>query len=464
MAQRSVEVQFSTKVSQQILQRTVRELVLIGNRMGGTNSGDQAVRMISTRFKEYGLSVEILESPERLTYTHHQWKLKVESPKRLRGLIQNEWLAGFSPSVSETVCELKYIRPGALTLDSVRNRAVLINVPLTHELYEELSNAGIRCILHYSVVNSEAYMHGAMITQLTPSQSNKVPVYNISRFAGERLRQELEYGTPITLRYSSKTVIRYGNSKTVIATLKGKSSQYYIVCAHGDSDSGGPGADDNASGVAGILEVARILSAMVRMKLIQPPVYTLRFIIWGTEYVSASDFVKKRDYELDQIRGVINVDQIGIGRPRYCVYFEGNDVPFNEHLLRVFNSIGEEYAGKQGFWKEATTIPFQGGTDSHVFLPQYLRQLRVRQREIPVITVFTAAWNEPKAVAQTKGWGSKAWKGAADTVIIGYSPYYHSSLDIPRLTTDREPHIVWGVKAVGIGLLRLAWDNTEISK
>jgi hypothetical protein len=59
---------------------------------------------------------------------------------------------------------------------------------------------------------------------------------------------------------------------------------------------------------------------------------------------------------------------------------------------------------------------------------------------------------------QTEGWISRAWKGHPDSVVIDYSAYYHSSMDFPRYTTDKEPfNMVWAVKAVGIALLRLAW-------
>lgn len=460
VAQKREERIFASKVSQAILQRTVRELVHCGNRLGGTSSGECAVQLVVKRFREYGLPVEIEEAPEQLVYTNQKWLLRVESPKRLRGLLQHEWLAGFSPSLSETVLQLASVRVDAIEPETVNNRAVLLNVPLTKELYEELVDAGVRCILHYTVVRSEAYHHGAMITQLEASDANPVPVFNISGSAGERLKNELEQGTSITIRCSTKTMFKRGKPKTVIATLQGNSSKYYIICAHGDSDSGGPGADDNASGVAGVLEVARILSTLVKKGILPPPAVTLRFIIWGAEYTSASHYVKQREHELDKIHGVINIDEIGVSKPRQCLYFEGNDVPYNEPILRVFESIGEDYAGMPGYWKEATTTPFQGGTDSHVFLPRYLRKIRVRQYEIPTITVFTAAWNEPKLIPQTPGWSSKAWKGPVDSVVIGYSPYYHSSLDIPRLTTDKEPRpLVWGVKAVGFGLLRLAWNR-----
>ncbi|WJK41011.1 M28 family peptidase [Solwaraspora sp. WMMA2056] len=48
------------------------------------------------------------------------------------------------------------------------------------------------------------------------------------------------------------------------------------VCAHWDTVAGSPGADDNASGVAGLLEVARVLAA-------DPPARRPRFCLFGGE-------------------------------------------------------------------------------------------------------------------------------------------------------------------------------------
>ena len=220
-----------------------------------------------------------------------------------------------------------------------------------------------------------------------------------------------------------------------------------------------PGADDNASGVSGVLEVARIFKTFVNNKTFQIPKQSIRFIVWGSEYYSSGSYIKQHKKEFKKILGVINYDEIGIGKLRQCLYFEGNDVPHNYKILKLFEKIGEEYVGRKGFWKEATTNPSQGGTDSYVFLPKYLDYLDLPEEKIPSITVFTAAWNEPKSMRQTRGWLSKAWKGNPDSVIIDYSPYYHSSLDIPVFTTDKEPaKMAWGVKAVGIALIRLLWQ------
>jgi hypothetical protein len=140
------------------------------------------------------------------------------------------------------------------------------------------------------------------------------------------------------------------------------------------------------------------------------------------------------------------------------LYFEPNDVEHNDSLLKVLDSLAVDYVGKKGFWSEATTNPSQGGADSYVFLQEYLRALKVPQTKIPSVTIYTAAWNELKPIPQTPGWKSKAWHGPKDTVYVDYSPYYHSSLDVPERTTEKEPYnMIVAAKAVGIALLRLAW-------
>ncbi len=65
-------------------------------------------------------------------------------------------------------------------------------------------------------------------------------------------------------------------SANVVAIKKGSSSQELIVGAHYDSGAAGEGADDNASGVAVMLETAKLVQN------VQTP-YTIRFIAFGAE-------------------------------------------------------------------------------------------------------------------------------------------------------------------------------------
>jgi hypothetical protein len=459
-AQSSGESSFISRVSQKKLQQTVHDLVTCGNRLGGTASGDKAASVVFKKFVSFGYVPELVRDSQKLVYSNDAWQLQIEQPKRLNGLIQHEWLAGYSPSAPRDTVPLTFVASiRDINRKQIQSGGVLIDQHPSEKMYEKLADAGARCIVSYAIVGSSAYSNWAMISTLKESKKNPVPVFNIPNIAGQRLREEIAKGTAISIQYSCRTKIAPGNPKTVIATLQGQSDQYYIVCAHGDSDSGGPGADDNASGVSGVLEVARLLKTMVKNKTLPPPKASIRFIVWGSEYHSAGNYVTRHRKELKNILGVINYDEIGVGKTRHCLYFEGNDVPHNHDLLKLFERIGDEYVGQKGFWREATTNPSQGGTDSYVFLPKYLDALDVPAEKIPSITIFTAAWNETKALKQTHGWTSKAWKGNPDSVVIDYSPYYHSSLDIPVLTTDKEPaNMIWGVKAVGIALLRLLWQ------
>ena len=458
-AQPTIERRFADGVSQEQLQQTVRDLVGFGPRQGGTRSGDAAVSYLVKQFRQAGLKTEILEDPERLTFAIDKWTLKVLKPRSLAKVIRHEWLAGYSPSVSRKTARLSSLSSSdGLEKQRVESTAVLVEANLAGKIYGQLSAAGARCLLVWTHVNSDAYKDCAQITSLPRRADNPIPVFNISRNTAQSLQAALRESLGVLIEFSTKTKIKKGKSKTVIATLQGKSKDYFVVCAHGDSDSGGPGADDNASGVAGVLELAKVLNLMVRSRSIRQPDSTIKFIVWGSEYASSENFVKQRGDGLRNTVGVLNFDEIGTGATRNCIYFEGNDNKVNEPLLATLKKVGEDYVGKKSYWKEATTNASQGGTDSYVFLPNYLSRLGVTVVNIPSVTVYTAAWEEPRSIYQPREWRTSAWKGVQDTVVIDYSLYYHSSLDIPALTTDKEPfNMVWGVKAVGIALLRLAW-------
>ena len=430
-----------------------------GNREGGTRSGDNAVAYLTQEFKHMGLKTEILDDPEQLTYTSEYWTIDADRPIALKGAFKNSWLAGFSPSMRKTNVRVVRVPPdGNLSKIDVDSAAVLVDLNNAGRLYDRLAELGAACLITWAEPQSKAYMNSAFIENLPAREHNPIPVFDVSRNCVHALLKVLDSKRDVIISFSSKTRIKKGRSKSVIATLAGRSAKYFIVCAHGDSDSGGPGADDNASGESGVLEIARVLSSLKHSRQIPTPDSSIKFIIWGSEYESSENFVKVHGDSLSEIVGVLNFDEIGTGATRNCIYFEGNDQRINSQILKTLQKIGEDYVGKKSFWREATTNPSQGGTDSYVFLPNYLGRLGVRVVEIPSVTVYTAAWQQPKTLYQPKEWRSKAWKGETDSVCIDYSLYYHSSMDIPATTTDQEPYdMVWGVEAVGIALLRLAW-------
>ncbi|NOG52887.1 MAG: M28 family peptidase [Planctomycetes bacterium] len=100
----------------------------------------------------------------------------------------------------------------------------------------------------------------------------------------------------------------YYNGSTyynVVGVLPGQTTpdQIYIVGAHFDS-VGNPGADDNASGTAGVLEAARVLSQYQFDS-------TIVFIAFDREEQGLyGSYYYSLDHENDDIRGMISLDMI----------------------------------------------------------------------------------------------------------------------------------------------------------
>lgn len=107
------------------------------------------------------------------------------------------------------------------------------------------------------------------------------------------------------------TVEVQGTYRNVVAELRGSTrpEDVYIVCAHYDTTSVGerPGGDDNASGTAGVLEAARVLTQY-------NPAATVRFIGFNAEedwMLGSQDYVNKVVAAgKERVLGVLNLDMI----------------------------------------------------------------------------------------------------------------------------------------------------------
>ncbi len=101
--------------------------------------------------------------------------------------------------------------------------------------------------------------------------------------------------------------------RNVISEIRGQSypDQVVIICAHYDSTSDqrwtlAPGADDNGSGTAAVLEAARILAG-------RPFDFTVRFILFSAEeqgLVGSLRYVQEKLNPAENILAVINLDMI----------------------------------------------------------------------------------------------------------------------------------------------------------
>ncbi len=154
----------------------------------------------------------------------------------------------------------------------------------------------------------------------------------------------------------------------VIATLTGYQhpETYVIASAHYDSKSlnsdpfvWAPGADDNASGTAGLLEMARVM----KLNNYQPRC-TIRFIAFSNEEMGAwgsDEYCTYAQSENHDIRIMINMDMIGSNTP---ISNEFNVSPFSGYPLIYRDAVAfsEPYTSLQ-----PVEGPIDEGGDGMIF-------------------------------------------------------------------------------------------------
>ncbi len=144
-----------------------------------------------------------------------------------------------------------------------------------------------------------------------------IPAVSIPYFEAEKLALQQPKKVKITVQ--GETI--QGNSQNVIGIIKGKTKECILLSAHYDSVQVGEGSEDNASGVACILEAARILSQGKK------PEKTILFLAFGAEEVlswGSFRFVASHPDIISQTRAVVNLDSVGS--------------PFGKHIVLVTGS------------------------------------------------------------------------------------------------------------------------------
>jgi alkaline phosphatase isozyme conversion protein len=133
-------------------------------------------------------------------------------------------------------------------------------------------------------------------------------------------------------------------SANVIAVKEGVSDKVIVVGAHYDDafERGTTGADDNASGVAVMLEVAK------KVFNVDTP-YTINFVAFGSEELDlngSSFFVDNLDRtEIGLIFGMVNLDSLIAGDKMYVYGTDGTGTML-EWVMKDAETLGFDIEGK----------------------------------------------------------------------------------------------------------------------
>ena len=141
-----------------------------------------------------------------------------------------------------------------------------------------------------------------------------LPAAQIGREDADVIRRLLDRGSVrIALELRNRVTPGPVTVNNVIATIRGREhpDEWVIVGAHLDSWDFAAGAQDNATGVAMVLEAARAIAAAK-----EPPRRSIRFALWGGEeqgQLGSGAYVLAHEAELNDCIANLNADA-GTGR------------------------------------------------------------------------------------------------------------------------------------------------------
>ena len=202
------------------------------------------------------------------------------------------------------------------------------------------------------------------------------------------LQRRLSAGERITLH----AVVRARNDdamsyETLVATIPGTDAAAGEVVFSCHLDHEKPGANDNASGCAANLEIARALETLITARRIPPPARTLRFI-WPSEMTGTIAYLAKYPEIASRIRAAVHLDMVGgdpfitksilhVTRSPWSIATVTDDVAevFGRYVIDgafraaadgdMTRAVRSQSGSKDAFWADIT--PYESGSDHWIY-------------------------------------------------------------------------------------------------
>jgi aminopeptidase YwaD len=277
----------------------VQALVNLGARVTGTQVAEKASQFLTNEYRQAGYEVKIQ------TFTYEKF-IDLGTSLTVNGTRLEAWplvgsVAG-NPS-GKLVAVPNFGRPDDFAKTNVKDAIALIKrgeIPFT----EKVKNAAIAGAAGVIVVNNEPGNVRGILKE-TP----KIPAIVISQEQGTPLFEQAKKSATVSLKLNTRP---QALGRNVIAYKKGVTQPKLLVGSHYDSVRSSPGANDNASGTAVNLGLARQLATT-------PLANQIWFVAFDGEedgLQGSRSFVKqaKPDF-LKGLRGMMNFDMVGINDP-----------------------------------------------------------------------------------------------------------------------------------------------------
>ena len=145
----------------------------------------------------------------------------------------------------------------------------------------------------------------------------KTFAFMVSLKTARALQARLTRGESVRLHARVVAGQTNGSYDIATATIPGSEREEIVFSCHLDHPR--PGANDNASGCATILEVARSLSKLIDEKRLEKPRKTIRFV-WPAEIEGTLALLNGRPEVAKNIRAAIHLDMVGGGPETKAIF------------------------------------------------------------------------------------------------------------------------------------------------
>jgi Zn-dependent M28 family amino/carboxypeptidase len=265
--------------------------------------------------------------------------------------------------------------------------------------------AGASAVVIYQLPTEPGPVGGTLTTPYD------IPVVGPTNAVGKALVQQAQNGG-VTLRVKTDTLNQKRTTANVIAdTGRGRPDNVVVVGAHNDSVTAGPGINDDGSGTATLLEMAKQihkLGGKVRNQV--------RFAFWGAEeegLLGSQYYVDNLPQaERDKVALMLDFDMLA--SPNYVNFVYDGDDSAGENNVEppagsgaIEKAFNDYFAGRK---LSTDPTPFNGRSDYNAFITV----------GIPAGGVFTGA-EGIKTPEQAQVYGGTAG--------LAYDPCYHAVCD-----------------------------------
>ncbi len=306
-----------------------RHVQKLAGDLGSRPSGSAALRESAQYLADQLAAMGYITRSQPYSFAHFRERsvqLLLRQPAQVE-IVARAFVNSFSGTVEGELVSCGTGLPGEFPFSDLRGKVALIERGgITFQ--DKVSNAAARDASAVIIYNDRGGDFRGSLTQQAA-----LPAVGIPQTDGRRLLEYLSRGpASVSLKVDAVTEMRQGSN--VVATTQEDSQRPRVVIgAHYDSVTAGPGANDNASGVATLLELARATRG-------RSYPFDLVFVAFGDEEVG---LVGSRRYlealpsdQRRQTQAMLNLDMVGVGERMEF----GGDADLTARALRIAQGLG----------------------------------------------------------------------------------------------------------------------------